>query len=237
MKWKIQIIFLISVVLFSCSPNRESLPAPDRPKIYPVPDPLSESDIGSGAIPEVDGIKILWSKVTNSSGYKIYRGEMKEDKVEFRFYFDVRAQGGVSDTFFIDRNVEFRKVYYYYVSAYNRDNVESQPSDTISFELYFKPRLISPGNNSDVIADTLTFRWDDPNGGGDFVIRVKNAQTDSLIWIYSYRSFSDFSVRFNIDSKAKESLTPGRQYKWRVDRVQFGQNAGSKSNWSVFNVK
>ncbi|MFN3135670.1 MAG: hypothetical protein ACK44H_08900 [Candidatus Kryptonium sp.] len=237
MKWKIQIIFWISIVLFSCSPNRESLPAPDRPKIYPVPDPLSESDIGSGAIPEVDGIKILWSKVTNSSGYKIYRGEMKGDKVEFRFYFDVRAQVGVSDTFFIDRNVEFRKVYYYYVRAYNRDNVESQPSDTISFELYLKPRLISPGNNSDVDADTLTFKWDDPNGGGDFVIRVKNAQTDGLIWMYNYRSFSDFSVRFNIDSKARENLIPGRQYKWRVDGVQFGQNAGSKSNWGIFNVK
>jgi len=237
MKWKIQIVFLISAVLFSCGPNRESLPAPDRPKIYPAPEPLSESDIGSGAIPEVDGIKILWGKVANSSGYKIYRGEMKGDKIEFVFYSDVKAQGGVSDTFFIDRNVEFRKVYYYYVRAYNRDNVESQPSDTISFELYFKPRLISPGNNSEVGADTLIFRWDDPNGGGDFVIRVKNVQTDSLIWIYSYRSFSIFSVRFNVDSKARENLTPGRQYKWRVDRVQFGQNAGSKSNWGVFNVK
>ncbi len=237
MRWKIQIIFLL-FYLFSCSPTRESLPAPDRPKIYPVLDPLSEEfDVGSGAVPEVDGIKILWGRVGNSSGYKIYRGETKGDKIEFKLYSDVRAQAGVADTFFIDRNVEFRKVYYYYVRAYNRDNVESQPSDTISFELYLKPRLISPGNNSQVGADTVVFRWDDPNGGGDFVIRVKNAQTDSLIWIYSYRSFSDFSVKFNIDSKAKENFISGRQYKWRVDRVQFGQSAGSKSNWSVFNIK
>ncbi|CUT01218.1 hypothetical protein [Candidatus Kryptobacter tengchongensis] len=237
MRLKIQIIFLLIALFFSCSPTRESLPVPDKPKIYPVPDPLDESDIGSGAIPEVNGIKIIWSKVANSSGYKIYRGEMRGDKVEFKFYYDVRAQAGIADTFFIDINVEVRKVYYYYVRAYNRDNVESQPSDTIFFELYHKPRLLSPGNNSQVSADTLIFRWDDPNGGGDFVIRVKNAQTDSIVWIYRYRSFSDFWVKFNIDSRARENLVSGRQYKWRVDRVQFGQNAGSKSNWGVFNVK
>jgi hypothetical protein len=83
----------------------------------------------------------------------------------------------------------------------------------------------------------LIFRWDDPNGGGDFVIRVKNAQSDSVIWVSSFRSFSDFSVKFNYDSKAKGNLIPGQQYKWRVDRVQFGQSAGSKSNWGVFYVK
>ncbi len=234
---KSYIFFLLLIFLLSCSPNRESLPAPEKVKIYPVPDPLSEVDFGSGAVPEVDGIKILWGKVENSSGYKIYRGEMKTDKVEFEFYRDIRQQVGLADTFFIDTAVEFRKRYFYFVRAYNRDNVESPPSDTISFELYLKPRLISPGNNSQVSADTLFFKWDDPNGGGDFVIRVKDAQTDSLIWIYSYRSFSDYLVRFNVDLKAKRALISGRQYKWRVDRVQFGQSAGSKSNWGVFYVK
>jgi hypothetical protein len=229
--------YIVLLLFFSCSPNRESLPAPEKVKIYPVPDPLSEVDLGSGAVPEVDGIKIVWGKVQNANGYKIYRGEMKTDKVEFQFYYDVSAKAGIADTFFIDRAVEFRKRYFYFVRAYNRDNVEGAPSDTISFELYLKPRLISPGNNSQVRADTLIFRWDDPNGGGDFVIRVKNSQTDSLIWIYSYRSFGEFSVNFNVDSKARENLVSGGQYKWRVDRVQFGQNAGSKSNWGVFYVK
>lgn len=234
---KAKFVFIILVLFFSCSPNRESLPAPDAPKIYPVPDPLAEIDIGSGAIPEVNGIKIIWGKVSNSSGYKVYRGERKGDKIEFKFYADVKAMAGFADTFFVDVDVVFRRVYYYYVKAYNRDNVESQPSDTISFELYYKPRLISPGNNSQVSADTVIFRWDDPNGGGDFVIRVKNAQTDSLVWLYSYRSYSNFFVRFNVDSRARENLVSGFQYKWRVDRVQFGQNAGSKSNWSIFSVK
>ncbi len=234
---KTYIFFSLLIFLLSCSPNRESLPAPEKVKIYPVPDPLSEVDVGSGAVPEVDGIKILWGRVENSSGYKIYRGEMKTDKVEFEFYRDIRQQVGLADTFFIDTSVEFRKRYFYFVRAYNRDNVEGQPSDTISFELYLKPRLISPGNNSQLSADTLFFKWDDPNGGGDFVIRVKDAQTDSLIWIYNYRSFSNYSVRFNVDLKAKGNLISGRQYKWRVDRVQFGQSAGSKSNWGVFYVK
>ncbi len=229
-------IFLLAIL--SCSPNRESLPAPEKVKIYQVPDPLSEEfDIGSGAVPEINGIKIIWGRVPNVSGYKIYRGEMKSGKVEFEFYYDVMSRAGVADTFFIDTNVEFRKRYFYFVRAYNRDNVEGEPSDTISFELYLKPSLISPGNNSQVNADTLIFRWDDPNGGGDFVIRVKNSQTGNLIWIYIYRSFGDFSVRFNADSKAKENLFSGGQYKWRVDRVQFGQSAGSKSNWGVFYVK
>ncbi|MCS7229607.1 MAG: hypothetical protein NZ923_06180 [Candidatus Kryptonium sp.] len=239
MKVKLQIILFISISLlfFSCSPTKESLPAPDVPKIYPVPDPLSEMDIGSGAIPEVDGIKIIWSKVANASGYKVYRGEVKSNKLEFNLHADIKAQAGIADTFFVDTNVEFRKVYYYYVKAYNRDNVESRSSDTISFELYLKPRLITPGNNAQVRADSVIFKWDDPNGGGDFVIRVKNAQTDRIIWIYNYRSFGDFSVKFNLDSRASENLVSGRQYKWRVDRVQFGQSAGSKSNWGVFNVK
>ncbi len=231
------IIFIPLLLFLSCSPNRESLPAPEKVKIYPVPDPISESDVGSGAVPEVDGIKIVWGKVENSAGYKVYRGEMKTDKVEFSFYRDIMAQAGIADTFFIDTNVELRKRYFYFVRAYNRDNIEGQPSDTISFELYLKPRLISPGNDSQVSADTLIFRWDDPNGGGDFVLRVKNAQTDSVVWIYSYRSYSDFSVKFNVDLKAKEDLLSGRQYKWRVDRVQFGQSAGSRSKWGVFYVK
>lgn len=234
---KAYVFFLPLIFLSSCAPNRESLPAPERVKIYPIPDPLSEVDVGSGAVPEVDGIKILWGSVENSIGYKIYRGEIKVDMVKFEFYHDIRERVGISDTFFIDTVVEFRKRYFYFVRAYNRDNVEGQPSDTISFELYLKPILISPGNNSQVSADTLFFRWDDPNGGGDFVIRIKDAQTDSLIWIYSYRSFSDFSVKFNVDSNARGNLISGRQYKWRVDRVQFGQNAGSKSNWGVFYVK
>jgi len=237
MKFNLKILLFALILISSCSPNRESLPAPERPEIVPVPDPLSEIDVGSGATPEVDGIKILWKRVLNATGYKLYRGEIKTDKVEFNFYYDIKAQAGTADTFFIDRNVEFRKRYFYFVRAYNRDNVESQPSDTISFELYLKPRLISPGNNSQVSPDTLIFRWDDPNGGGDFVIRVKNAQSDSVIWVSSFRSFSDFSVKFNYDSKAKGNLIPGQQYKWRVDRVQFGQSAGSKSNWGVFYVK
>jgi hypothetical protein len=85
MKFNLKILLFALILISSCSPNRESLPAPERPEIVPVPDPLSEIDVGSGATPEVDGIKILWKRVLNATGYKLYRGEIKTDKVEFIF--------------------------------------------------------------------------------------------------------------------------------------------------------
>ena len=231
------LIFLAFLNL-SCVPTRESLPAPETPKIIPPDYPLSKIEIGSGAIPEIDGIKVVWHPVEKASGYKIYRGSDTSGLLIFEFYYDVKVQGGEADTVFIDRNVEFYKPYYYYLTAYNRDGVESKPSDTISYILYKKPILIYPVGNTYISPDNATFRWSDPNGGGDFVIRVFDETDNRYIWLSHYRSFATENlVLFDFDGGASSPLIPGHKYTWRVDRVQFGQYAGAKSNWGVFNVK
>lgn len=203
--------------------------------IQGVPD-TSRVERGIDAVPEGNAIRIEWISSPDEvvTDYEIYRG------IERTGIYNLIVRAAVPDSFYLDNGVTLNKRYYYYILAVSDEDIRSESSDTLSYELIQKATgLLPAGETTDSRPD---FSWHDPNvpPKAFYVIRLVEVASGGIIWLSLVpSSYSDReTVRFNTDGTAIiDSLQQGVDYQWRMDVVGSEDYSGSESGWIALRLQ
>ncbi|MCD6233919.1 MAG: hypothetical protein J7K63_02615 [Candidatus Marinimicrobia bacterium] len=259
MRAKLLKILLLGFLLFSvfgCEDVEDPNP-PQRPFMVPKSLPWEYEESGIDADDKVAGIYLEWYRNPDPEleGYIIYRapdtsetGEL--DYVAVDTVYTYSFNPALSDTEYVDTDIEFGTLYYYYIRALDVSENKSDPSDTVRYNLTPSPGNCEP-NLSEKAPVKPEFSWKFPNDFqysiNYYYIRLENITTRQTVWFYGIPRF-DYtghgqSVTFNTDGKAAEPvLSPNYTYRWKVDAIGRQDPAGfeiegSESPWITFQVK
>ncbi len=220
--------------LLSCKSNptgsEERLPAPI---LLPNPADTSLVEVGIDAVDFGDYIRLDWQagdKQTPSE-YNIYR---RKDGDEPSFTL-LGAVGGNQTSIIDSSGIAVGTRYYYYITAVDDDGLESEPSDTLDYQLIAKADVL---NNT--LAVQPVFSWRVEAVPQFYVLKLVEAETDRKIWVAQIQSSftTDEQVQFNKDGRATvDSLKKNFPYKWRVDIIGPSRNSGSESAWKRFSLQ
>ncbi len=233
------------------------LPIEKEPPAVPVwvnkSQPQDSVETGIDAIPEENSIFLNWHPVMDEDmeGYQIYRADITDDlDHNEEEYFELIGLINIYhnpefDTLFYDEDVQIKKLYRYYIRAFDYDDNLSQPSDTIEYKLIEKATLITP-TDKEAVSTSPVFKWRNTARTNEIVIRLEEFPAGNVVWITRFNSpgYAEEIVekRYNFDQSAKHStLKPGQQYRWRIDCIAFTNPdgtdlEGSESVWQYFTV-
>lgn len=228
-RYSLFLLLILIFINFSCK-SKES-PAKERPQpveLIPCSADTSRIESGIDAVPDGDKIHLEWnpnSDVTVST-HEVYRSAVINGTYSKVASVDIPTR-------FYDDPVSVNIRYYYYVLAVSDEGVKSEPSDTLSYKLIFKPEILGPEGDSTV---RPIFIWRDANRASDYVIRVQESGSDAFVWFSKFQAPQygpeEQSISFNADHAAvKDSLTMGKVYQWRIDVVGSEKASGSESRW------
>lgn len=198
-------------------------------------------------------IQLMWYKNPEQNTirkYKIYRSEDEFGAVNYRPIAEIITnQPGIVDTVFFDaQDLSLNVRYYYYITAVDKDDQESDPSDTLAYMLLEKASQLSlNGKSSEITDPPLTFQWDISSGltPDQYILRIEAVVTDNfhpLVYVKYISSIYETPQSFVLNGTDIKSKFPDGKYRWRIDCV--GENnlngqiySGSESDWSAFRVK
>jgi len=241
------LVMITTIVLLSCDPNNSGkLPPPDKVLLVDKLSDLGLIERGIDTVPERDGIYIEWYllKDPDVTKYNIYR-KYKISSV-FSKLTSIPVENIISpfDTVFSyidDDDVVLNKIdslFYYYVTASNRDDVEGSASDTVNYMLLSKSITEDTQNiNSN---EQPVFTWRFQNSIPDnYIIRIENQVTETLLWTKRFQ-IQDYIMDQTIDMTTVSNppvYQSGNIYRWRIDAVgPDSLFSGSESNWKSFFV-
>lgn len=224
-------LFIFILFILSCNKqiNLAEL-EPEKVRFVKKSPETAQQEKGIDAVSEGNGIKIEWyaSRDETVTGYRVYR--CREDVTSS---FTGIRELELNDTTFVD-NVEINTRYYYYLLALSDTDVESQPSDTLSYKLCEK----ATGLYVDYSSQPVKFLWEDPATPPhtNFLVRIREKRNGEYVWLHTIENNYQpglKSVEYNVDGNASpDTLQQGREYEWRVDvLVKEEQNSGSESGW------
>jgi fibronectin type 3 domain-containing protein len=210
----------------------------DRPDTVKFVEKSEEYEIpekGIDAIPEEIAIFIEWFRHDNSEieKYQIYR---QTDPLDDFYLIDT-----IQDTFYIDIITDIIPRYYYYVIAVNYDNIKSESSDTLSYQLLEKPTPLAPSGLSQSVSPD--FQWEDHTQpqANYYILRVIRSDDGAVIWNATVQANLGFAIQnnpYNSDQSASISeLKRGIGYQWRVDVIGSEDFCGSESVWTSFQIQ
>ena len=188
----------------------------------------AENETGIDAIPDGNGIALEWYPADQNivEWIKIYK--QSQNNPEFSFLASVESQ----DSMYVDYDINLETRYYYFLKSVDKTKVESLPSDTVAYKL-----LPKAGNLSHTDHPIPTFSWQYPYlSPVGYLVRLEDNQSAEIIWISSeIQSYELITmVVYNFDGRAKlDTLTSGRQYRWRVDVLGSDLFSGSESGWKL----
>lgn len=233
------ILFIFLSLIYSCSEDSEtdkSDEPPVIPKIHQHNPAIPDEQWGPDALTEVDGIYIEWdeNQEEDLAGYNVYRSVYSDQ--------DFEIIGTVSDdqNYYEDLDVELSKKYYYRVTAFNLEGLESKMSQTVWYTLLPKAQLIEPDNQAILDTKTPKFKWLGIGESNSYILRVfvnesqKNEWKE--IWQIEKYDYEPLEAVYNENNQANEELASGKEYRWRVD-VEGGSSVGSESNWRRFSIQ
>jgi hypothetical protein len=249
-----KLIFIVVVLLFSllaCNPNNEGkLPPPDEVVMVEKYTDLGAIEHGIDAVPDEDGIYVEWYLLADPdvTSYNIYR-KLKNESI-FKRLTSISVENVISpfDTVFSyidDENIvldnsEF--VYYYYVTATNRDGVAGPVPDSTTkfgYSLLNKPSTNVTPDISSSEQPILIWQFQGGNIPNYYIIRIEDQILESLIWT---RRFQNENLeRDKVKDLSTVTNPPvfqsGSIYRWRIDAVgPDSLYSGSESNWKTFFV-
>jgi len=231
-------IAAVCTLIAGCSTQGSRINPLGTPKFVPQSDPGAyiETGIGENPSPAL-GIFLQWYVTAGAAGYNVYRSDTTDNSgnpLNFRLVTSVP----LGDTTAIDvYQLTTGVKYFYALRAYASDQSLSDWSDTADISLLQRPTQISPVNGNSVDSDNVTLEWTDPTLGGWTVVRVADITASQTVWVYAFSNYySNGSIPYNKDGNARQSLTSGHEYQWRVDRFDLGTDHQSKSAWSTFTV-
>lgn len=246
-----KIFFLLLIIpemfIFRCAEDTvlEDLTPPRAPVLQPKSADTAAVESGIDAVPEGDWIYLEWepNPEEDLAGYFVYRS------TDSLFGFDttgiVQVDQPFSDSSFVDKDPGVAPpenssgdTLYYFVTAYDRSDNESQPSDTVHYQLVQKADNLS--ENGDLRTPTLKWHYPPTNYYPEaFLVKLYHDDTGDLLWLYRHPTpyGSEFEVDYNSDGTATlDSLMVSVKYRWRVDAVMIDSTAGSESHEKDFIV-
>jgi len=251
----------IVIIISACSQPEEVLPDPPQTVQMVLrtlgADTLNvERGIDAAENPESDalnGIQLNWYKHPDHSDlkeYRIYRSSHSSGLVNFYYHNSKEVnQPGIIDTMFIDTQDLSQNVrYYYYVTAMDKDDQDSQASDTVSYTLIEKAYDLSILGYSQVINQpNIDFQWYRSQSAAEYILRIEEYQGDYHKLVYSklITSIYDIPEVHNLSGDWMKTTFPDRDYRWRIDcvvaedmgNIQAQFFSGSESEWAYFTVK
>lgn len=250
------ITILLMFTVFGCEDIEDPNP-PQRPVMVPKSLPWEYVEKGIDADDIVTGIFVEWYRNPDPGmdGYIVYRAADTSDTGKLDFVrkdtvFSYPLNPMLSDTEFVDTDVDFGTMYYYFVRALGISESKSEPSDTVRYSLTPPPSNCLP-NLSEPAENIPDFSWRYSNdfqfGINYYYIRVENLTTRSVIWFYGVPRL-DYTgqgqtLRYNADGKASEAvLSPQNTYRWKIDaigrqNIDGSEIEGSESRWITFQIK
>lgn len=212
---------------------------PEKVVFLPAVSDTCRVERGIDTIPEGDAIYLQWipSDEDMVLGYEIYRSNARGGSYQLITdpYLLVR-----SDSVFIDDGITIDQRYYYYILAVNDEDVRSDPSDTLDYQVIDKAVQLHLKDGE--VPSRPVFQWKDPIDGGAspyYVIRLMDVAADHYVWIAKVDPrFDEFQeVGYNADGSATmDSLETGGIYDWRIDIAGSQSNCGSESQWIRFQL-
>lgn len=246
------IVIALAILIQMCDWKDEG-GKPDTPIWVTKTQPEDSVENGIDAEPLEHRIFMQWHPVFNNDleGYKIFRCEVKdvldteaEEEWEKIAQIDI-YNNPEYDTLYYDEDVSLNYLYRYVIRSFDYDGNMSEPSDTIEYVLIDKASIVSPVEGKD-ISTRPDFQWRNNSRTNEIVIRLEKYPSNNVVWITRFNNPSyteDIITRkFNFDGSALVSeLTPGQQYRWRVDcisstNVDGTDLEGSESVWQYFTV-
>ncbi len=233
MKRLLIVLFLI-LLLVSCNTTGPDNPVPPK-RVLMIARPEGADTLeftqGISTLPGSENkIQIMWHKPRieeNIKSFKIFRSMDQAGLINYNLYFTLGVNNpGNPDTIFTDLNVEIGTTYHYFITAVNNDNLESDPSDTVSFKLLAKATLLDPQNGIEITQrGAVTFHWQRDYTPPYYIIRIEEYYTDTfhpLVYVHKiFNTVYDPEQAYTLSgSKAEEILTDGKSYRWRIDSVE-----------------
>ncbi len=252
------LIFLIFFTSCEKGTNKKAEPPmPVQLVLRPPGADTLNSEPGIDAVPTPEGemnqIQIQWYRhpqIKSLEKFNIYRSDEPLGDKNYQLIGTVQANNaGQPDTIYFDtQDLQLNVRYYYYVTAVNKDLVESESSDTVSYKLLEKPVKLSLNANANVISEpTMNFEWWMMSGNtpDQYILRIERFYSKDvhiLAYItYVNTEYGAQSQSFRIEGDSLKWIFPDGKYRWRVDCVgredvvhQYFE--GSESNWKPFNV-
>ena len=214
-----------------------TLSPPKAPTIHQHDPSRPDDEWGPDAL--FNGIHIEWdaNQEEDLEGYRIYRATSSDGP------FEMIDEVPKSATFYDDTTVRREVRYYYRVSAFNKDGLESTLSEIVAYTLLPIATPVAPRNHAVIRDPKPVFDWI-PVGGvaAWYLIRVEVNTNESdqpwkLVWLSGpIFSFDTFKIPYDDDGRATEPLETGREYRWRVD-VVGDRTVGSESDWQYFTTE
>jgi len=234
------VIILLSfslMLIYACSDNSddEESNIPDIPQIHQHNPAIPDDDWGPDALTDVNGIYIEWdaNQEDNLAGYNVYR-TVDADR-DFKLINTVSKDVN----FFEDLDVELSTKYYYRITAFNKERVESKMSKMVWYTLLPKAQLIEPVNQAILNTSTPKFQWLGIGEADVYILRVFATELENNeweeIWHCKKYSYDALEAVYNENNQAIEELKPNKDYRWRVD-VDGGTCVGSESFWRRFSI-
>jgi len=244
---KLFLLIVILIINLSCDPNNSGkLPPPGRVLLAEKITDLGNIEQGIDAVPDVDGIYIEWYLLDDPdvSKYNIYR-KYKVSSI-FSILTSIPVENVISpfDTIFsyIDNdNIVFNNsdsLFYYFVTASNKDDVEGPASDTTGYMLLNKPITENTQNINSNEQPVFTWRFQG-SIPDNYIVRIENQITETLLWTKRFQ-IQDYLMDQTIDLSTISNppiYQSGNIYRWRIDAVgPDSLYSGSESNWKTLFV-
>ncbi|NOX89527.1 MAG: hypothetical protein GXO77_10905 [Calditrichaeota bacterium] len=214
------------------------------------------SEPGIDAVPTPEGepnqIQIQWYRhpqVKNLKKFNIYRSEDPLGMKNYQVVGSLQANlpGQVDSIYFDTQDLRINVRYYYYVTAVNKDLLESGSSDTVSYMLTEKAAKLSLNGNATVIRKPkFDFEWwmESGNTPDQYILRIErffNSEFHPLVYVNQIKSTYQTPQVFHLEGDFLRDLLPNGKYRWRIDclgreDVENQYFEGSESNWEIFEV-
>lgn len=218
----------VTLLIFCQKQTNEAKELLDPPVLLASPADTLVEERGIDAIPESDAIRVEWLREDRFAGYSLFRRSDEEE--DFALLKKIAGQ----DSFYVDREVELNKRYYYYLLGKDEKNLWSEPSDTVDYMLLPKAYNLSVS-----LQEQITFLWHVVDITPAFyILKLFDDLLDQAIWVSTvpsdYEGLEE-TATYNWDGRAVlPNLQSGRKYRWRIDIVGPAVNSGSESRWHKF---
>ncbi|GEM_PF-1513785 len=201
----------------------------------------------------VNGIQLMWYnpvKTAELDHYNIYRSEDPAGLINFNVIAEKKLnQAGSIDSLFIDtQDLQKNVRYYYFVTVVNKDKLESDPSDTLSYQLLERAANLSLNGNSTVVSQPqMEFEWWMNSGQtpDQYILRVEAFVSEDfhpVVYLKIIKSTYQSPQSYLLSGDWLKQVFADGKYRWRIDCVGAENTeeqffSGSESEWAVFTVK
>jgi len=258
MKYILNCFWLIFLLNISCSnPGQQDTAPPEKVqmvhRLAGADTTDAEAGIDAVANPDsVNYIQLMWYRPRQTADlayFNIYRSEDEQGAKNYNLLYRKELnQEGVPDTLYIDtQDLHTNVRYYYYVTTVNKDGLESENSDTLSYTLLEKAGNLSLNGNSGTVSEpSMEFSWWINSGQtpDKYILRIEAFVTEDFhpkVYVQYIQSTYQTPQSLTLSGNWLTQTFPTGKYRWRIDCVGDEDVAaqwfkGSESDWYPFNV-